>query len=184
MSTKFQRRTKCPTSGNKYYMNPDYGYGGWSNCIYSNKQAFKGATIYNCVGYAWGRWAEAQCTNGKCENGKTAKQLIAMRPKGNACTIYENCKKNGSGFLVNKVRPKVGSIVCWTGGASGKYAGYGHVAIVEKVNADGTIDISDCYSSYSSKRGGYFAYTKNVNPKTYLSGYTFQGYVYPLVEFV
>ena len=185
MSVKFMRRTGIPTSGNKYYTKP--AYGGWNECIYSSKQAWTGSVLYNCVSYAWGRCVEACCTNGYCADlNLTAKQMIEKRVKANAgdmafkAPTWATWKNAGT-------TPKVGDIIVW-GGGSGQWAGYGHVAVVEKVYSSGKVDWSDCTSSYYSSRAGsgkgYFAYHTNSNLSTCLgSHYTYKGLIRPNVTF-
>lgn len=60
--------------------------------------------------------------------------------------------------------PKVGAIISWQ---RSSLMPYGHVAIVEAVNSDGTIDLSE----YNWVRYSY-SYRKNVNP-SYYGGYSY-----------
>lgn len=66
--------------------------------------------------------------------------------------------------------PKLGAVICWHSTKSG-----GHVAIVEEIYPDGSINTSN--SAYS---GSYF-YMKKLSPRNnyYMgSAYTFQGFIY------
>ena len=104
----------------------------------------------NCTAYAWGR----------------AYEILGYKPNlstGNANQWY-NYNLNSKAFGYGSV-PKVGSIMCWNGG-------YGHVAVVEKVEGN-KITISE--SSY----GGFNFRTKTdtvSRTQSYNSG--FQGYIY------
>ena len=70
--------------------------------------------------------------------------------------------------------PRLGAVICWHSTRSG-----GHVAIVEKIKANG--DIVTTNSAYS---GSYF-YTKTLSPPNYYMGksYTFQGFIYNPTNF-
>ena len=107
----------------------------------------------NCTWYAWGR----------------AYEILGSRPKintiGNACTWYTNNKNSGN--YAYGSTPKLGAIACWSGGA-------GHVAVVEQINSDGTITISE--SSWSASN--WWFRTRRINSNGSLSGLTFQGFIY------
>lgn len=79
-------------------------------------------------------------------------------------------------------KPKVGAIIVWAGGS------YGHVAIVEAVNADGTIDYSEANQARTTENPDGFKYnshvklTSNNGEKSIQhrnSWNTFVGYIYP-----
>lgn len=110
----------------------------------------------NCVWYAWGR----------------AYEILGSRPNidtyGNACSWYSNNIRRG-GYAYGST-PKLGAVACWSGGSQG----YGHVAVVEQINDDGTITISE--SSYS-----YFPFNvRRINKNGYYPGLRFDGYIYIL----
>lgn len=63
------------------------------------------------------------------------------------------------GYSVSST-PRVGAIISWQG--SSIASSHGHVAIVEKVNSDGTIDISE-YNWIAES----YSYRKNVTPSNY-----------------
>lgn len=70
--------------------------------------------------------------------------------------------------------PKLGAVICWHSTRSG-----GHVAIVEKINSDGSI-----ITTNSAYNGSKF-YTRQLKPPNYFMGnsYTFQGFIYNPTEF-
>ena len=71
--------------------------------------------------------------------------------------------------------PKLGAVICYSGG---NYSGDGHVAVVEQINADGTIVVSE--SGYNA----YFFRTRTADPNNSYpysnptDGYTFLGFIY------
>lgn len=155
-STSFVPRTTEPTTDNKYYIVT--GSGGLNECI----EISNGSALPNCVGYAWGR----------------AYEIMGSRPtlsKSNA----ENWFGNTSDGYTRGQTPKVASIICWAKGVVGDGSdGEGHVAVVEKVNSDGSILTSN--SAYGGKR----FYTKEFSKGYSISGYTFQGFIYLPVSYV
>lgn len=115
--------------------------------------------------YAWGRAYESW--------GK--KPALS---RSNAENWYPN---TSDGYKRGKT-PKLGAIICWRKGKAGYAAdGAGHVAVVEQINKDGTIMVSN--SNYSGTR----FFTKTLSPKNNWAigtGLTFQGFIYPPVEMV
>lgn len=109
-----------------------------------------GSVLANCCGYVHGRVLELGGSESKLSTG-------------NADSYYNY----NDGFSKGQT-PKLGAVLCWS--CPGKA---GHVAIVEAIYSDGTI-----LSSNSNYKGTRF-YTKRINPKTWPSGYVFQGYKYP-----
>lgn len=149
----FERRTEQPSKDNKYYLHTPKGY---NKCI----KITGDECIPNCVGYAYGRWMEAQKIK-KCD-----------LPTSNAENWYHdyNGKK---GKIV-----KLGSVIVWKKGKIHfSKDGSGHVAYVECVYPDGSIDTTE--SAYGGKRW----YTKHYNKKYRKTGYQFEGFIYPDVEF-
>lgn len=71
--------------------------------------------------------------------------------------------------------PKLGAVICWYSTQSG-----GHVAIVEKINNDGSILCSN--SAY----GGSRFYMTTLTPPNYYMGsaYSFQGFIYNPTDFI
>ena len=123
---------------------------------YSNINPFyaSGYGMPNCTCYAFGR----------------AYEVLGTRPNlctGNAGTWYSYNKNHGY-YSYSSDTPKAGSIVCWSG----------HVAFVESVNSNGTINFSESNWSarYSGNEYKYFRYQTNINPHNYAG--TLQGYIY------
>lgn len=152
---KYIERTMSPNEDNKYYIHTSYG--GLNSCILISGNS----VLPNCVGYAWGR----------------AYEILGAKPtlsRGNA----EDWYSYKDGYNRGKI-PKLGSIVCWKKGETGDSRdGAGHVAVVEEINSDGSILISN--SSYNGTK----FWIKNLNSDYYLSSnYDFQGFIYLPVEF-
>lgn len=126
--------------------------GGKNSCI----QIADGSVLPNCVGYAWGRFME----------------ILGSTPKlsrGNA----ENWYGANDGYERGQT-PKLGAVICWRKGQAGNESdGAGHVAIVEKINADGSIVTSN--SGYGSSR--FWIQTMKA-PYNVGSNYFFQGFIY------
>ena len=119
---------------------------------YANNPFYKsGYGLPNCTCYAFGRAWEV--------TGKYPKLST-----GNAGKWYGYNKSNN--FYPYGSTPKAGSIACWSG----------HVAFVESVNSNGTINFSESNWSGRSNPAKKFRYQTNKNPYSYTSG--FQGYIY------
>ena len=148
---EYTPRLTAPSTTNKNYLH--YTRGGYNYCIRISGDS----CLPNCVGYAWGRWREIL---GKKHNLSLA----------NA----ENWWGNTSDGYKRGQTPKVGAVMCWRKGKAGNAAdGAGHVAVVEKVNADGSVTYSN--SNYSGTR----FYTRTLKaPYKLSSAYTFQGFIY------
>ena len=114
----------------------------------------------NCTNYCCGRSSSVA--------GRNVKLQI---PRGNAQTWYD-----ASNWMGSKT-PKVGAIAVWGGGK------YGHVGIVERVNADGTVLISQSNYTRASKASmiaNYFVlgtYRCEVGKVTKGIGWTFLGFL-------
>lgn len=129
-----------------------YTAGGYNYCIKIDGNS----CIPNCVGYAWGRWRELLNAYHKLS-------------RGNA----ENWWAYNDGYQRGQT-PKVGAVAVWAKGQAGNAAdGAGHVAIVEKVNADGSITTSN--SGYKSTRFWLSTYKA---PYHVGNSYTFLGFIY------
>lgn len=145
----FTPRLNAPSTTSKYWKHTSAG--GINSCILIGG----GSVLPNCVGYAWGRFAEIM--------GKAPKLS-----RGNAEDWY-NYK---DGYSRGKT-PKLGAVICWRKGKAGYGGdGAGHVAIVEKIYSDGSILISQ--SGYRSSR----FWTSKVAKGYALKGYVFQGFIY------
>lgn len=113
----------------------------------------------NCTCYAWGRYWEV-----------TGKKPTSL-PTGDAGTWFASAKARG--FKTGS-SPALGAILCM-----GRRGYAGHVCVVEHIDSDGTLTVSN-----SAWSGTYFFLTKNPKANNYLpdywasSGYYFQGFIY------
>lgn len=154
----FTPRTTAPTSANKNFLHyAKSKSGGYNYCIHIKD----GSCLPNCVGFAWGRWRE----------------ILGKKPN-----LSLNNAENWWGYTADGYKrgqtAKLGAVACWRKGKAGVSSdGAGHVAIVEKINADGSIVTSN--SAY----GGTRFYLKTIKPPFNLSGYVFQGFIYLPIEF-
>lgn len=141
----FTTRTTKPEAGNKYYIRLENG--GWNDAVKGRPLDKDCDVLANCVGYANGRFAEIQGTEG------IKYQLIC-----NAENFIEAAKEYG---LEITDRPTLGGIMVWKKGSldTGN-DGVGHVAIVEKILDNNTIYTSE--SNYNS-----FAFANIIRKNTY-----------------
>lgn len=132
---------------------------------YYNENPFflSGYGMPNCTCYAWGRFWEISDTSKSGSNRPTLPTSDAGLWISQVGTEYE------TGYTA-----RLGAVICWSDNSGGA----GHVAIVEEINADGSIVTSN--SAYNST---YF-YTKTIPSDYSLSGYTFQGFIYNPFIFV
>ena len=129
---EFAIRTYKP-SGNKNYITT--GSGGWNTCIKGYPMDANANVLANCVGYASGRFNEI-INEARDKTGCAYKTLNC-----NAEWFIERAVAAG---LKTGSTPRVGAIMCWQKGAvEGGNDGAGHVAIVEKVNSNGTVYTSE-----------------------------------------
>lgn len=151
----FKPRTTAPSTKDKNWIHTSAG--GYNSCIHIKN----GSVLPNCVGYAWGR----------------ARELLGKDPKLSRANA-ENWWGYNDGYKRGQT-PKLGAIICWRKGKTGVSSdGAGHVAVVEKINADGSILTSN------SDYGGRRFYTKTYKaPYTISSAYTFQGFIYLPMDF-
>ena len=142
---KFNPRLSCPSRDNKYYNSNINPFVSAGYGMFQNNG--------NCTCYAYGRFME--------EAGWNSCNLST----GNA----ENFYPKNDGYPRGQT-PKLGAIICWEGVGSKA----GHVAVVEQINADGSI-----LTSNSAWQGGLF-YLKTLYPPYYYMGdlYEFQGFIY------
>lgn len=115
-------------------------------------------SINNCTKYAYGR----------------AYELLGVKPNlqghGNAQNWY-GCAWDGYERSTNIREPRLGAIICWSGGT------YGHVAVVEAIDGE-WITFSDSSYPYDNKPGWNFrTNNKHVNDLAKYVG-NFQGYIY------
>ena len=118
----FTMRQSKPGAGNRFYITRDRG--GLSTCIQGKPTDAQCNVLSNCVGYACGRFneiiGEMKYPNLNC----------------NAENFIERAKNYG--LSISPV-PVEGGIMVWQKGTLNSGDGAGHVAIVEKVNGDGSI---------------------------------------------
>lgn len=136
------RLTK-PEKGNKYYIRRSSG--GYSPCIAGNPLDPDCDTLANCVGYAVGRFNEI--------GGYGACKYLGSVNAENMAALAHNQGLTISG------KPTLGGCMVWAKGEVGNGSdGAGHVAIVECINADGSIITSESgykYKAfYTTKRTG------------------------------
>ena len=111
----------------------------------------------NCTAYAYGR----------------AYEILGKEPKlswNGAGQWYDYNRSNG--YYSYGSTPKVGAIACWC------YPGGGHVAVVEQIDSDGSMTLSNsAYGRYDLFFYLTHAKTTDSNPGG-SSWWTFQGYIY------
>lgn len=135
----------------------------WYDKTY-NAGASGDSALPNCVTYASGRLSE--------ENGENLRNIM------NGRTGFGNAKEWYNSTTLNKgSEPKLGAIACFNGTL-------GHVAIVEQINDDGTVTVSQ--SNYQATKdynsSNYFqvkTYKLEVGKVASGVGLVFQGYIYP-----
>ena len=150
----FEPRLVAPSVDDLHWIKTTYG--GYNKCILIDEET--GQVIPNCTGYAWGRFLE--------EQGITDCNLS----RGNATVWYGN---TSDGYRRGN-KPRLGAVICYSGGTDDK----GHVGIVEQINNDGSIVISE--SAYN----GYYFRTRTVYPPFYnYVNHTWQGFIYPDEDF-
>lgn len=162
---EFSIRTYKP-SGNKNYITT--GSGGWNTCIKGYPMDPNANVLANCVGYASGRFNEI-INEARGTTGCTYKGLNC-----NAEWFVERAREAG---LKMGSTPKVGAIICWKkGSVDGGQDGAGHVAIVERVNSDGSIYTSE--SGYGST--AFWNQTRNNSNGRWGcgSGYALRAFIY------
>lgn len=161
----FKKRTAQPNSSNKFYFSND-------NILYS--AGYTG----QCTWYAYGRANEIL---------SNAESSLKWTVASNAGNWYDDNKAYGSkGFKssTDVNNPKVGAIIVWTdNGTSAGCSGCGHVGVVEAVNSDNTIDITEAnISGIKSSSNPYgWQYVKNMSlseVKSRWGGYSFIAYIY------
>lgn len=133
------------------------GSGGKNPCIYGSGNSGN-SVLPNCVGWSFGRFMEILGSTPKLSRGDAGQWY------GNTADGY----KRGS-------KPQLGAVACWA-----KPGSWGHVAIVEQINSDGSIITSN--SGWNSSRR-FWTETGSAPKWINWSGYVFQGFIYnPAVE--
>lgn len=141
---EYTPRLKCPSSSSKYYNSNENPFVSSGYGMFQNNG--------NCTCYAWGRFFE----------------ILGKRPNlhtGDAGTWYG---KTSDGYERGN-KPQLGAVACWA-----KPGQAGHVAIVEKINSDGSILFSNSGWQYK------LFYQTTGSPTNYMnsSSYVFQGFIY------
>lgn len=146
---------------------------------------YAGCALPNCTSYAWGRFYEITGERPKLLK-RNAERWFGYDDKENrayTCSTngkvtdadYEKMATHGEqcdGYKRGK-EPKEGAILCW----EGKNGAAGHVAVVEKVNADGSIITSE--SGWQSAKVWWTTERTNSNGNWGAgSSYIFQGFIY------
>lgn len=148
---EFNKRTTAPTANDKHWIHTSKG--GYNSCILITGSS----CIPNCVGYAWGRFME----------------ILGSTPKLSRANAEDWFGYTADGYKRGNT-PKLGAVICWRKGKVGTGSdGAGHVAIVEHINSDGSILISE--SGYNSFR---FRTRTLKKPYSIGSDYVFQGFIY------
>lgn len=145
---EFKERLTAPTKSNNYYYK--------DNIFYKS-----GYGLPNCTAYAWGRFYE----------------LSGQYPRLCTANAENWFKYTKDGYSRGQV-PKLGAIAVWSKGIIGKNTdGAGHVAVVEKINSDGSIVTSN--SGWKCSLFWLNTYSKGYAKK----GYRFEGFIYNPVIF-
>lgn len=167
MEKVFVRRTSAPPKDNKYFLRTVNG--GYAQCIKGKPEYFTGSVLANCVGYAWGRAAELE-EDPNCNIGVPSSRVKAGKHNPTSAWAWMSCT---NGRKTGKT-PKLGAVAVWKSNSST----VGHVAIVSKINADGS------WISEESGYGGYTFRNKTYNKNSARSGSTFLGFIYLNVDLV
>lgn len=131
----YKYRLCKPEKGNKYYITRSAG--GYSPCITGNPADEHCNVLANCVGYAVGRFNEI--------GGYNCCKWLASVNAENMITIAKN-----QGLNISPV-PVLGGCMVWQKGETLSGSdGAGHVAIVEAINADGSILTSESGYGYKA----------------------------------
>lgn len=153
----FTMRQGKPGAGNKFFITTSKG--GYSRCIQGSPTDSQCNVLANCVGYACGRFNEI---------------IGSMRYPNLNCNAENFIERAKSYGLQVVSYPVLGGIMVWQKGATLSGGdGAGHVAVVERINSDGSIYTSE--SGYGSS--AFWNSTRNnSNGRWGLgSGYTFRG---------
>lgn len=145
-ATLYVPRLTAPASDNQYY--------------FSNLNIFyaSGYGMPNCTAYAYGR----------------AYEILGTRPNlcpNNAGRWFDYNLNNG--YYPYGQTPKLGAIAVWANDSSHDQ---GHVAVVEKINSNGTITISESYY------GSVFFQTQTKSLSSLYPSKNFLGFIYVLED--
>jgi len=161
---QFTPRFTIPEKGNPYYNTKKNG--GYSEAIQGSPCEEGLDVLRNCVGYAYGRFNEIV----------GAGKMMYLAPVNAEKFIqYMNHKTKG---VTSGMTPKLGACMVWQCGATLNGSdGAGHVAIVEQINADGSVITSE--SGYNAKKAFWTQRRDNSNGRWgENSKYKFLGFIY------
>lgn len=152
----FTPRLDIPEKSNRYYIAKSAG--GLNPCV--PKPAGSPLRFANCVFFAAGRFAEI---------------TGIWLPSTNAENFVNEAKKRG---LTVSDKPQPGAVIVWAKGKIGDGSdGAGHVAVVEIVNASGSIVTSE--SGWNAKKEFWTQTRKNDGNWGQGSAYRFIGFILP-----
>lgn len=151
---------------NPYFISTSAG--GLSHCIVRGSNGY---TLPNCVALVHAEWLKILAD---ALGEKKAAEYESLMCRNNAAVYYGYIS---DGFSRGQT-PKLGAIACWKGGSSGA----GHVALVTAVEGLNWSGVASNYSGSAFYSCSY-AYKGSVTKYNLGSSYTFQGFIYPPVEF-
>ena len=152
-----------------------------NNKYYSS---YAGTKIGQCTWYAKGRAMEIINSSNVSSDIKEKATAIFKQLLVNGKDMYGGVNDTLGSFFayssdINK--PKAGSIIAWTGGNGHDY---GHAAIIEKVNNDGTVVLSEGWNSGGPNGSDSWdnvvvrTITVNISDLEDFTGHKFEGYTY------
>lgn len=148
---KFIPRLTAPSTTDKHYLHVSKG--GLNECIHIGG----GSCLPNCVGYAWGRFYE----------------ITGERPKLSRANAEMWYGYTADGYKRSDT-PSLGAIICWRKGVVGNESdGAGHVAVVERIEANGDVVTSN--SAYGGSR--FYTQTYKKSAGYNFGSYKFQGFI-------
>ena len=146
---------------------------------------FGASNVSQCPWYAKYRAIEIVGSSSLSSDLKEKAKAVLLAASGNGRDWYGGTNSTLSYFEYSNdvTKPKPGALIAWD-----KYAhDYGHVAIIEKVNADGTVVISEGWNRFGADSGNsinsirIWTRTLTIDQiKTYLGTGKFIGYTYLL----
>lgn len=155
-TVSFTPRLTAPDTTDKYWRHTSKG--GLNECMHISG----GSCLPNCVGYAWGRFYE----------------IIGEKPALSKCNAEMWYGNTADGYKRSST-PALGAIACWSKGKEGNGAdGAGHVAVVERIEANGDIVTSN--SAYGGTR--FYTQTYKKSAGYNFGAYKFQGFILPPVQ--
>ena len=144
-----------------------------------------GSNISQCPWYAKARALEIVNTSNLSSKLKTKATAVLNQTTGNGIDWYGGVNSTLGDYFayssdINK--PRAGSLIAWSGGNGHNY---GHVGIIEKVNKDGSVVLSDGWNSGGAEAADTWdnvtVHTRTMTIdelKTYDGYHLFEGYTY------